>query len=306
MRLAALQLFATPFDRDRNLATAAGLARAAAAQGAQLLLLPELFNTGYVYTPRLSEAAEDEAGPTAAWMREQSAALGVLVAGSLLLLQAGQVYNVLAVAAPGGGWHVYRKRYPFLWERCYFEPGVEPVVAETALGRLGLLVCWDAVQPAAWAAYAGRVDVMLVASAPPRFHRAVLNFPAGQKVYLAQMMPALLRERDALDGIYSAHVAACAAALGAPVAHAVMAGRFVTQLPLPRFSLLAAAWRRPRYWPLARWARLASLRATFYGGSAIYDGSGAIAAGVSGEEGRAVADVAARTYRRRQAHRGER
>ncbi len=299
MRLAALQLFATPFDRDRNLATAADLARAAVARGAQVVLLPELFGTGYVYTPRLVEAAEDEGGPTATWLRAQSQALGAQLAGALLLRQAGQVYDVLALATPEGGWHTYRKRYPFLWERCYFEPGTQPVIAETALGRLGLLVCWDIGHPAAWAAYAGRVDGVLIVSAPPRFHRAVLNFPGGQKAYLAQLMPALLREREALDGLYSAHIAACAAALGVPVAHAAMAGRFVTQLPFPRFSLLSAAWRRPRYWPLARQARLASLRATFYGGSAIYDGQGASAARVDGEEGLAVAEVASGAGARR-------
>jgi predicted amidohydrolase len=291
MRAAAVQLFSTPFDRDRNLATAARLARAAAAQGAQLIVLPELFNTGYVYSPRLTQVAEDEAGPTVTWMREQSAALGVHLAGSLLLRQAGRVHNAFVLVAPDSGPRLYFKRHPFLWERCYFEPGSQPVIAETSLGRLGMLVCWDVAQPAAWAGYAGRVDAVLVASTPARFHRAVLNFPGAQKVYLAQLMPALLRDREALDGLYSAHLAACAAALGVPVVHAVMAGRFVTQVPFPRFSLLSAAWCRPRYWPLARQAPLASLRATFYGGSAIYDARGATLAQAPGEEGAAFAEV---------------
>jgi predicted amidohydrolase len=292
MRLAAIQFFATPFDRDRNLATAARLVGEAAGQGAQCLVLPELFSSGYVYSPRLTHAAEDERGPTMSWLRERSQALGVYLAGSLLLRQSDRVYNVFALAAPDGRLHTYRKRHPFLWERCFFEPGSEPVIAETALGRLGLLVCWDVAQPAAWAAYAGRVDAVLVASAPPRFHRAVLNFPAAQKAYLAQLMPALLRDREALDGLYSTHVSACAAALGVPVAQAVMAGRFVTQLPFPRLSLLSAAWRSPRYWPLARVAHLATLRATFYGGSAIYDARGSALAQVQGEEGLALAEVA--------------
>jgi len=303
MRLAAIQFFATPFDRDRNLDTAGRLAGEAAAQGAQCVVLPELFNTGYVYSSRLTQAAEDEDGPTLAWLRERSAALGAHLGGTLLLRQAGHVYNVFVLAAPDGGLQRYAKRHPFLWERCFFEPGAQPAIAETALGRLGLLVCWDAAQPAAWAAYAGRVDAVLVASAPARFHRAVLNFPAGQKAYLAQLMPALLRQREALDGLYSTHIAACAAALRVPVAHAVMAGRFVTRLPFPRFSLLCAAWRTPRYWPLARAAPLASLRATFYGGSTVYDArgvalaqveaqpSGQVGGLIGGEEGLAVAAV---------------
>ena len=291
MRAAALQLLATPFDRERNLATAARLARAAVSQGAQLLVLPELFNTGYVYSPRLTQSAEDDSGPTVTWMRAQSVALGAHLAGALLLRRAGQVQNVFVLAAPDGGLYRVAKRHPFLWERCYFEPGGPPVIAETALGRLGLLVGWDGMQPDAWAAYAGRVDAVLAASAAARWHRAVLNFPGAQKVYVAQLALALLRAREALDGLPAAHAAAGAAALGVPVVQAMMAGRFVTQMPLARFSLLCAAWRRPRYWPLARWARLASLRATFYGGSAVYDGRGARLAQAEGEEGWALATL---------------
>ena len=302
MRAAALQFPATPFDRERNLATAARLARAAVDQGAQLLVLPELFNTGLVYSPRLKQAAEPEDGPTLAWLGAQSQALGVHLAGSLLLRRAGQVHNVFVLAAPDGRRHLYAKRYPFLWERCSFEPGRQPVIAETALGRLGLLVCWDAAHPAAWAGYAGQVQAVLIAAAPARLHRAVLNFPGAHKVYLAQLLPALLRERQALDELFSTHSAACAAALGVPVVQAVMAGRFVTPLPLARFSLLAAAWRQPRYWPLVRQAPLASLRATFYGGSAIYGPDGALLAQATGEESLAVADLpprlAARPARR--------
>jgi predicted amidohydrolase len=270
---------------------AARLAQTAAAGGARLLVLPELFNTGYVYTPRLAAAAEDEAGPTLAWLKAQSAGLGVIMGGSLLLRQGGRAYDTFVLAEPDGRLHQYRKRHPFLWEHCCFEAGGEPVIAETARGRLGLLVCWDAVQPGAWAGYAGRVDAVLVASAAPRFHRAVLNFPGAHKAYLSQLLPALLSQREALDGLFTTHLAACAAALGVPVVHAAMAGRFVTQVPYPRLSLLAAAWRRPRYWPLVRQAPQASLRASFYGGSAVYDGQGAALARVEEEEGLAVADV---------------
>ena len=118
MRVAALQLFSTPFDRERNAATAGRLARAAVEQGAQLLVVPELFNLGYVYSPRLTQSAEDEGGPTVTWMRAQSAALGAHLAGSLLLRRAGRVTNAFVLAAPDGALHVASKRYPFLWERC--------------------------------------------------------------------------------------------------------------------------------------------------------------------------------------------
>jgi predicted amidohydrolase len=270
---------------------AARQAQAAAAGGARLLVLPELFNTGSVYTPRLAAAAEDESGPTLAWLKAQSAGLGITIGGALLLRHGGRAYNTFVLAEPDGRLHQYRQRHPFLWEHNYFSSGSHPVVAATAVGRLGLLVGWDAAHPRAWAGYAGRVDAVLIASAAPRFHRAVLNFPGAHKVYLSQLLPALLRQRDILDGLYSTQLAACAAALGVPVVHAAMAGRFVTALPHPRLSLLAAAWRQPRYWPLVRQAQQASLRASFYGGTAIYGGLGAALARVEDEEGLALAEV---------------
>jgi predicted amidohydrolase len=291
MRVAALQFFATPFDLTRNLETAERLVRATAAQGARLIVLPELFNTGYVYTPRLFAFAETDDGVTLRHLARLSAELGVWIAGPLLLREGAHIYNVFALVEPGGRVHRYRKQHPFLWERCFFEAGRRPLIVETELGRIGLMTCWDVSRTDVSAAYRERVDVLLLASAPPRFHRAVLNFPLGRRVYLAELAPALLRDREAMDRWYREDIAARAAWIGAPIVHAVMAGRFVTEVPFPRLSLLAAALTRPKYWTLAARAHLASLRATFYGTSAIFSAQAETLAQVEGEEGVAVADI---------------
>ena len=291
MRVAALQFFATPFDLTRNLETAGRLARAAAEQGAQIIVLPELFNTGYVYTPRLFAFAETEDGLTLRNLRRWSAELNVHVAGPLLLREGAHIFNAFALVGPDGTIHKYRKRNPFLWERCYFEAGREPLVVETSLGRIGLMTCWDIARRDISEAYRGKVDALLIASAPPRFHRAVLNFPLGKKVYLAQLLPALLRDRDVIDDWYLNEVAALADWLAVPIVHAVMAGRFVAEVPFPRLSFLAAAITRPRLWPLAASAHLASLRATFYGTSAIFSARGETLARVESLEGIAIADI---------------
>jgi predicted amidohydrolase len=295
LRAAALQFVATPFNLAHNLETAERLTRQAAAVGAQVVVLPEFFSTGCVYSRKLADAAEEPGGPALQWLARLSAELGICIGGGVLLRERGRVYNVLALACPGGReYRGYRQR-PWLWERALFEAGrTGPVIAETEFGRLGLLGGWDMAHRPAWQALRGRVDAVLIASAAPRLHRAVLNFPLGRKAYLAQLAPALLRARDAMDAWYEAGPAAGAAWLGAPVAHAALAGRFVTELPYPRLSLLALALARPRYWPLARQARLASLRATFYAGSAIFDASGKAAAKVEAEEGLAFAELEAR------------
>src|SRR5262245_47877057 len=159
LRASALQFSSTPFALSRNLESAERLIREAAAQGAQIIVLPELFNTGYVYTPRLFAAAETEDGATLHRLTSLSAELKVYLAGSLLLREGAHIFNTFTLVAPNGKIHKYHKQYPFLWEYCYFERGREPVIVETEFGRLGFLVCWDLVQQRAWEGYRGRVDI---------------------------------------------------------------------------------------------------------------------------------------------------
>jgi len=291
MRAAAVQFFATPFALERNLQTAERLVREAASRGAQLIALPELFNTGYVYARRLPLAAEADDGHTLRWMKQLSAELDVHLAGTLLLREGAHVYDIFALVEPNGRIHKYRKQHPFLWERCYFEEGKEPLVAETSLGRLGLMVCWDIAFRSTWDAYRGKVDALIIASAPPRLHRAVLNFPEAHKVYVAELMPELAHNRDAIDRWYFDDVAMGAAYVGAPVVHSVMGGRFVSEIPFPRLSFGLAAMRRPRYVSWIGRANLATMRATFYGTSAVFGARGEALARVAGEEGIAMADV---------------
>lgn len=292
MRVAALQFFATPFDLTRNLDTAERQVRQAAALGARLIVLPAFFNTGYVYTSRLPATAETETGPTTRWLIRLSTELNVLIGGACLRQVGAYVFNTFVLVEPAGQVHTYAQRYPGLWERCYFSVGRGPVVVTTALGRVGLLIGWDAAQRAMVEAYRGRVDILLMSSALPRFHRAVLNFPLGKKVYLAQLTPSLLRHREAIDDWYVGGVISSAVLIGAPLVHATLAGRFVTELPRPRLSFGLMALSQPRYWPLIQSAKSASLRASFSGASAIVTAQGEIVARVQAEAGDALADIA--------------
>ncbi len=292
MRAAAIQFFATPFALERNLQTAERLVRAAAAQGARLVVLPELFNTGYVYTPRLCAAAETDGGPTLRWMTALSRELEIIVGGALLLREGNHIFDAFALIEPNGKSHRYRKRHPFVWEHCYFESGREPLVVETGFGRIGLLICWDIAFRSAWEAYRGKVDLILAASAPPQFHRSVLNFPAAHKVYVAKLLPDLARYRAEIDAWYVDGARRGAAFVGAPVIHSVMAGRFVTAIPFPRLSFGLAALSRLKYLSWTGQAAQATLRATFFGCSAVFDSRGEIlAAARAGEEGIAAADL---------------
>ena len=176
MRAAAVQLTSTP-DRGRNLEAADHLTREAAAQGAELVVLPEKWPV--LGTPEETAAgAEPLDGPSVAWARDIARELGIdLVAGSLSERVEGRDRgaNTCVHAGPDGDVHaVYRKIHMFDVEvggRTYREseheqPGDEPVLSETAGGvGLGLTVCYDLRFPELYRILAVRGAKILTVSA---------------------------------------------------------------------------------------------------------------------------------------------
>jgi predicted amidohydrolase len=154
VRAAAVQLTSTA-DRDRNLATADRLTRAAAAAGAELIVLPEKW--AVLGTPEETAAgAEPLDGPALQWAAATARELGVdLVAGSIAERVEGREKgaNTSVHFGPDGQTRaVYRKIHMFDVEvggREYRESaneqaGDEIVLSETADGvELGLTVCYD-------------------------------------------------------------------------------------------------------------------------------------------------------------------
>lgn len=154
MRVAAVQLSSTA-DRAANLAVADRLTRAAAADGAKLIVLPEKWTAIGSEQDSLA-AAETLEGPAITWARSLARELAVeLVAGSLLERVAGQekLSNTsVHVDARGEISAVYRKVHMFDVEvdgRVYREsaleqPGEEIVLSRTGEGvELGMSICYD-------------------------------------------------------------------------------------------------------------------------------------------------------------------
>jgi predicted amidohydrolase len=160
MKAAAVQLNSTA-DFGANLATIDRLTRAAAADGAQLIVLPEKW-TAMGSEEELRACAQLLDGPAVSWARDTAAELRVdLVAGSLLERIPGEdrfANTCVHVSASGGVRAVYRKLHMFdvtIDGRSYREsdlelPGEEIVLSETTTGEagasgveLGLSICYD-------------------------------------------------------------------------------------------------------------------------------------------------------------------
>ncbi len=121
----------------------------------------------------------------------------------------------------------------------------------------------------------------------------MINFPAARKLYPEQLNRSLIKLCGQADQWYAEDIWRLARWLGAPIVHSVMSGRFVSSIPFPRGSLIGASLGHPRYYTFLREEPLATMRANFFGSTAIYAHDGERLAQVADESGVAVAEVTA-------------
>jgi N-carbamoylputrescine amidase len=166
---AAIQMPAQPRQVAANLDCADGLLREAHEQGADLAVLPELFNTGYSLIPDYGSLAESPDGPTLTHLRQRSRQWGMAIAAGFVEREGWHLYDALAFCTPDGSLHVYRKRNLVFWERFQFRPGRAPLVVKTRWGRVGFAICADMIYSRVWQSYRDQIDLAVVSAAWPDF-----------------------------------------------------------------------------------------------------------------------------------------
>lgn len=118
---------------------------AAAGAGAEMIVLSEMFATGFSMEVERTAQAED--GQIVDWMRSQAARLGVRLLGSAAILDDGAAKpaNRLLVVGPEGIEARYDKRHPFSMakEDERFAAGTEPVIASIGGMNWALSICYD-------------------------------------------------------------------------------------------------------------------------------------------------------------------
>lgn len=137
-------------DVAGNLATCRGAIESAAADGAQIIVLPELASSGYVFADRgeLQSLAETRDGPTISEWANLAEAFGVIVVGGFPEAAGEKVYNSAAVVDRTGLRGVYRKAHLWDGENAVFDRGDDlPIVVETEHGRVGVMICYDVEFP---------------------------------------------------------------------------------------------------------------------------------------------------------------
>jgi predicted amidohydrolase len=146
VKVAAVQHDVVWQVREANFAHLGPLIAGAAGAGARLVVLTEMFSTGFGMDT--DQTAEPFGGPTSEFLAERADTLGVWVCGSIAERPAGGdglPRNTLVLAGPDGAVHRYDKIHPFSYsgEHERYQAGDSFVTVEVEGVRLSLFVCYD-------------------------------------------------------------------------------------------------------------------------------------------------------------------
>ena len=179
MKVALAQLAPKLRDKGANLDR---IEKAVASSGADLVMFGELFLTGYMARDAIPRLAETVPGPATERIARIAAEHGAHVVVGMPERDAKgrHLFNTSVLVAPDGGVERYRKIHPANFgafeEGLYFGRGSDLVLADTKLGRLGLLICYDAFFPELAKAYALQgADALVVISAAPATSKAFFD-----------------------------------------------------------------------------------------------------------------------------------
>jgi predicted amidohydrolase len=165
--VASVQMEPAIGETAANIARSIELVEQAAAQGARLVVLPELANTGYMFESREEAYALAEPvpeGPSSqAWIA-LAQRLGIYLVAGIAERAGGRLYNSALVAGPDGYLGTYRKLHLWGDENLYFEAGdLGLPVFDTELGRIGVAICYDGWFPEVYRLLAVRgADIVAV------------------------------------------------------------------------------------------------------------------------------------------------
>ncbi|MER7933437.1 carbon-nitrogen hydrolase family protein [Streptomyces sp. NPDC093272] len=169
MRTALLQSSGRPGSTVENLKALDDAAGRAAAEGAALLVAPEMFLTGYAIGDDVARLAEPADGDCADAIAELAHRHGVAIAYGYPERAAGVVHNsAQLISADGTRLANYRKTHLFGgFEREHFTPGEQPVVQAELNGlTVGIMICYDVEFPEPVRAHAlAGTDLLLVPTA---------------------------------------------------------------------------------------------------------------------------------------------
>jgi N-carbamoylputrescine amidase len=261
LNIGVVQMDSEVGNISANLEHAGELVQAAARQGAQIVLMPELMPCGYTLTEAIWNYAEPFDGRTTAWLRRLAKQLHIFLGTSFLEAAGEDFYNTFALAAPDGSIAGnVRKNPPASLEAYFYRAGNTPHVLETALGRIGLGICFE----------------NLLYAHLQEMQRASVDLIL-QPMAAGRLKPMKAGDIELFDSVVQRCAPYHARALGVPVALSNRTGLINTELP----------------------GGFGEFNSSFPGYSQIVDSNGVVKERMKAEEGVIVAEVVLDPRRKR-------
>lgn len=197
---------------DRNLEHAERLVRSAFQQGADWVILPEMFTSAIAFHPKMLDAARPADGRPLELLLSLAREYQGVVGGSFIARRGKHQYNTFALVFPDGRTFFRDKDEPTLWENCYYVGGDDDGVLETPVGPIGVALCAEMFRTRTARRMIERVGLVLAGSC---WWTVPDSAPEAGRV-LDRANRAILRRAPR----------EIARMLGVPVVHASHAGRF--------------------------------------------------------------------------------
>jgi predicted amidohydrolase len=218
IKIATVQMKSLNNDYEGNLSRAEGHIKDAISREAKLILLPEFALVGYEFTDSIWKTAEPIKGRTYSWLKGLCERHDIYIGTCILENYEKDFYDTFILVGPGKDdlW-VHRKIEPASYEAFFLKgAGMNPNVFDTPIGRIGVVICLDAIKTHTISSFIGaRLTILLMAYSWPD---------------LPSFLPRKDREQwvEAFASIPKAY----AQHLHVPVVSSNKAGKFISPLPL--------------------------------------------------------------------------
>jgi omega-amidase len=164
---------------DKNLQNL-GLRLSAIREKTDLIILPEMFSTGFSMNPE--KLAEEMGGKTMQWMQTQANKFGCVITGTIIIREDGKYYNRLIWMRPDGTYETYDKRHLFAFadEDKHYTAGNKKLIVELNGWKICPVICYDLRFPVWLRNKDADYDMLLV----------LANWPERRSLHWRTLIPA--------------------------------------------------------------------------------------------------------------------
>jgi predicted amidohydrolase len=164
LKCAAIQMQPKLADVAHNLTQADRLIKQAIKQGAEWIVLPEMFTSAVAFHPDMLSAIQESNGKPFQLMKKHAQQSNVVIGGSFLAREGNDVFNRFFLVFPDGSSQYHNKDQPTYWENCYYKGGNDDGILSSTIGDIGSVLCWELIRSRTAERLLNKVNMVLGAS----------------------------------------------------------------------------------------------------------------------------------------------